>query len=422
MFIPDRMVPFDSSVRFPAGGGARAACSPHNPTASPRANRFRLGYAGPMHLIWRHERSRPGGFTLLELLVAIAILALLAVLLAPVFARVRERSRQTMCSNNQRQLAVTLALWAQDHGELLPGVEIDWSTLAVDRQLLICPTAGRRIVNGYRYNSAVAGRTLGDCAEPAQELLLCDGRPVVPRAAPAAQMLSGLEEIARRHAGQAIGVFLDGHAQVGELLTPTLVGDVAYYDGDNEQAFSLDSTAPRAGDGMRPALTLASLTAGSMGTLRQTAVGKRGYLLFNHRVGADESNLHLPITSVTISGAWTATPANRLRWVVDGVAGSGGGAACAPRLAGQAQLAIQVADCALHTLTLAMTHPAGAQAGERLTLASALHPDNRLTYAFTGADATWSRLAQFTFRGDLVLEVIHTGTPGQGGLAGVFLD
>ena len=55
------------------------------------------------------------GFTLIELLVVIAIIAILAAILFPVFARAREKARQTTCANNQRQIAAAIHMYAQDH-------------------------------------------------------------------------------------------------------------------------------------------------------------------------------------------------------------------------------------------------------------------------------------------------------------------
>ncbi|MEI6521594.1 MAG: prepilin-type N-terminal cleavage/methylation domain-containing protein, partial [bacterium] len=62
--------------------------------------------------------QRQKGFTLIELLVVIAIIAILAAILFPVFARAREKARQTTCTNNQRQIATTLLMYAQDHEEM----------------------------------------------------------------------------------------------------------------------------------------------------------------------------------------------------------------------------------------------------------------------------------------------------------------
>ena len=57
------------------------------------------------------------GFTLIELLVVIAIIAILAAILFPVFARAREKARQTSCLNNQKQLALALHMYVQDYDE-----------------------------------------------------------------------------------------------------------------------------------------------------------------------------------------------------------------------------------------------------------------------------------------------------------------
>jgi len=60
------------------------------------------------------------GFTLIELLVVIAIIAILAALLFPVFAKVREKARQTSCASNERQLGMAVIEYEQDFDELLP--------------------------------------------------------------------------------------------------------------------------------------------------------------------------------------------------------------------------------------------------------------------------------------------------------------
>ena len=60
------------------------------------------------------------GFTLIELLVVIAIIAILAAILFPVFARAREKARQSSCSSNLKQVGLGFMMYVQDYDEKLP--------------------------------------------------------------------------------------------------------------------------------------------------------------------------------------------------------------------------------------------------------------------------------------------------------------
>ncbi len=60
------------------------------------------------------------GFTLIELLVVIAIIAILAAILFPVFAKAREKARQTTCLNNEKQIGLGIMQYVQDYDETYP--------------------------------------------------------------------------------------------------------------------------------------------------------------------------------------------------------------------------------------------------------------------------------------------------------------
>jgi prepilin-type N-terminal cleavage/methylation domain-containing protein len=67
------------------------------------------------------------GFTLIELLVVIAIIAILAAILFPVFAKAREKARQTSCLANVKQLALAMLSYCQDYDESFPTLGYNWS-------------------------------------------------------------------------------------------------------------------------------------------------------------------------------------------------------------------------------------------------------------------------------------------------------
>ena len=60
------------------------------------------------------------GFTLIELLVVIAIIAILAAILFPVFAKAREKARQSACLSNCKQIGLAMMQYVQDYDETLP--------------------------------------------------------------------------------------------------------------------------------------------------------------------------------------------------------------------------------------------------------------------------------------------------------------
>jgi prepilin-type N-terminal cleavage/methylation domain-containing protein/prepilin-type processing-associated H-X9-DG protein len=76
------------------------------------------------------HRSSVRGFTLIELLVVIAIIAILAAILFPVFAKAREKARETACVNNLKQIGTGIIIYADDYDGLWPNCRGQWGTKA----------------------------------------------------------------------------------------------------------------------------------------------------------------------------------------------------------------------------------------------------------------------------------------------------
>src|SRR4029079_6934070 len=62
---------------------------------------------------------RRNGFTLVELLVVIAVIAILAAILLPVFAQAREKAWAATCLSNARRIGLGLVMYYQDYDEVL---------------------------------------------------------------------------------------------------------------------------------------------------------------------------------------------------------------------------------------------------------------------------------------------------------------
>ncbi len=246
------------------------------------------------------------GFTLIELLVVIAIIAILAAILFPVFARAREKARQSTCTSNQRQIATTITMYSQDHEEMLPAAATMWGDIKIDPNVLICPTKGKNVVNGYGYNIFAAGLSIGKIIDPGVTPLTVDSTQTATGTGIYPNVAYGNSDVDQRHSNEAIYSYADGHVALASLSESPLAGkcNVITKIGG---IMTVNTLNPGDGDAGQPAALLNWV--GST-PVTQKLIGSHGYALFRWNNGASIINIKSPFSNPFSGGDdWRMTDA-----------------------------------------------------------------------------------------------------------------
>jgi len=184
---------------------------------------------------------RRSGFTLIELLVVIAIIAILAAILFPVFARAREKARQTSCLNNMKQFGTAVLMYAQDYDEMMPRVYVGgplsytlpngssysgyllWHTMLFpyikNIQVYNCPSDTQRWTGQYTGSTSYGlnvynhyGLSLSSFQAPAENMVFAEATGGDSYNLDG-DLISGVSELHGRHNEGLNNTFADGHAK-----------------------------------------------------------------------------------------------------------------------------------------------------------------------------------------------------------------
>ncbi|MHB9108372.1 MAG: hypothetical protein ACYDCO_15055 [Armatimonadota bacterium] len=173
----------------------------------------------------------------------VAIIAILAAILFPVFARAREKAYQSSCQSNQRQLAIALLAATQDNDETLP-LPSEWVTatnMSTDAKIFNCLSNSRRGIpsdpdygmNAFLFDvdpdsGAIVGLALGQIENPSGIELTCDKKAgLTPQSTgialkdeamnpfPSSFTITGFNSMGEmRHSEGLVVSYLDGHVRL----------------------------------------------------------------------------------------------------------------------------------------------------------------------------------------------------------------
>ena len=97
----------------------------------------------------KKRTSRHGGFTLVEIMIVVAIIGLLAAIAIPNFVKARTTAYKNACINNLRQIDSAVQEWALE-GKKAEDAQVQYTDIKdYLKNQVVCPAGGTKFDDSY---------------------------------------------------------------------------------------------------------------------------------------------------------------------------------------------------------------------------------------------------------------------------------
>ena len=119
----------------------------------------------------KNRTSRKSGFTLVEIMIVVAIIGLLAAIAIPNFVRARTQSQKNACINNLRQIDSAVQTWALELKKAPDSSPVYTDISSYLKNAVVCPAGGTSFADSYTLNGVTNKPT---CQKDATHVLSSD--------------------------------------------------------------------------------------------------------------------------------------------------------------------------------------------------------------------------------------------------------